>query len=375
MTDLETEDSSTQTRPDEARAPPSGGRGLAWLALLLALLAALGSGYLWWLWWQREQAAGEWQATLTRAVEEAKRANAAARLSLRNEFQQALAEHDDVVTRQLEENVRQHQARAQAAAQTADTSASPGSWRLAETEYLLRIANHRLLMERDAPGAKHLLQLADDLLRETEDFAFHEVRGLLADEMTALGAFQTADVQGVFLRLEALKGAIDRLPLRLPEYIGQPGESAEQDSAGEHAATLPEAAADEPPSMLDTFLQRISGLVRFRRHQDDALRPLLPPQQADYLKMNLRLALDRAQLAALRHHDEVFRTSLADARRWLAHFVDARRPAATAMASELDELMQSNLAADLPDISRSLNRLRQLRDATATDAAPRMRLK
>ena len=361
----------TLASPDERpMAKPKSGRALAALALLIALLAAAGAGYVFWQWWQAEQeaAANDWQGALATALDETAQARTAADTA-RAELQRALdelRERDSEVAKLLAESTRQREALANAlASQTGAAKTAPGTWRVAEAEYLLRIANHRLLMERDASGARHLLQLADDILREAEDFAFHDVRALLAEEITTLAQFADADVQGVFLRLEAVKGSLGQLPLRLPEYIAATGESNEQT-----AAVSPPAPPAEPTSMWATLAQRLTGLVRFRQHQRDARRPLLPPEQADYLHMNLRLALDRAQLAALRHDAEVFRVSLTEAREWLATFVDARGPAATNMAAELNDLLQTNLAGELPDISRSLARLRQLRTQTAVaDAA------
>ena len=347
---------------ERASAPPKSGRALAALALLIAMLAAAGAGYALWQWWQ---AAQEDAATLAAALDEAAQARQAAD-AVREELRHALGERDRQVSQLLEEGTRQREALAEAAAgQSADSRTSPGAWRLAEAEYLLRIANHRLLMERDASGAKHLLQLADDILRDSRSFAFHDVRALLAEEMAALATFADADVQGVFLRLEALKGRLRQLPLRLPEYIATPPEEAQPADA-----TSPPTTPAEPASMLASLAQRLTNLVRFRRHQGDATRPLLPPQQADYLHMNLRLALDRAQLAALRHDAEIFRLSLTDAREWLSEFVDARRPVAKDMAQELDGLLQTNLASELPDISRSLTLLRQLRAGNAVAGAP-----
>ena len=352
-------------------AKPKSGRALAALALLIALLAAAGAGYVYWQWWQaeREAAANDWQGALATALDETAQARTAADTA-RAELQQALGElreRDSEVAQLLAESTRQREALAAAlASQTGAAKTAPGTWRVAEAEYLLRIANHRLLMERDASGARHLLQLADDILREAEDFAFHDVRALLAEEITALAGFTDADVQGVFLRLEAIKGSLRQLPLRLPEYIAATsGESNEQTDA---ASTPP--APPEPTSMWAALAQRLTGLVRFRQHQGGARRPLLPPKQADYLHMNLRLALERAQLAALRHDAEVFRVSLTEASEWLATFVDARGPAAINLAAELNDLLQTNLAGELPDISRSLARLRQLRTQTAVaDAA------
>ena len=123
------------------------------------------------------------------------------------------------------------------ASDSAPAPAAPRDWQLAEVEYLLRLANHRVRLERDADGATDLLTAADETLARLDDFAFHEVRALLAEETASLRAFEGADVAGVFLRLEAAKGLIDQLPLRLPAYAGEAsayaGEAAYAAYAGE----------------------------------------------------------------------------------------------------------------------------------------------
>jgi len=214
-------------------------------------------------------------------------------------------------------------------------------------EYLLTIANHRLLMQRDTAGALDLLALSDRVLADLDEFRFHEVRSMLADEQLALRTFDFPDTQGLFLRLEAVKGSLDHLPLRLPEYTAEDSDAPSEPG--------------EENSMLAAFLGRLEGLVRFRHHEGEAVRPLLAPAEAEYLEQHLRLALERAQLAVLRGDQGIFETSLRAARDWLHRFVDPNRPAVVETLGELDALRSIDLTARPPDISGSLERFRELR--------------
>ena len=54
---------------------------------------------------------------------------------------------------------------------------SEREWKLAEVEYLLRIANHRILMERDVVAARDLLSAADAVLNDLDDFRCISVVG------------------------------------------------------------------------------------------------------------------------------------------------------------------------------------------------------
>ena len=327
--------------------PRRTGRILAAFALLLSLVAIGGSGYLVYLAWLNEPdarfeaAIGAYQGDLAN-------------------FQRATSEEVAALREELaghgEELAAQRQALAQASAamtdavvdEVASAPPTPREWRLAEVEYLLTVANHRLLLQDDAKGAERLLALSDGVLADLDDYRFHEVRALLAEERLSLKTFDHADTQGVFLRLEAVKELLDRLPLRLPEYAAA---DADDGPAGDN----------EDSTLLDAFLDRLSGLVRFRQHDGEAIRPLLAPEQAEYLEQHLRLALERAQLAVLRRDQEIFEISLRAARTWLHRFVDPSRTAVAHALGELDELQRIDLDVPAPDISRSLGRFRELR--------------
>ena len=333
--------------PPTVPSKPRTGRILATFAVLLSLVAIGGSGYLVYMAWladpdaRFEAAIGAYQGDLANF----QRATAEDVAALREELA-ALGVELAAQRRTL------GAARAAMTEAVADNVASappaPREWKLAEVEYLLTVANHRLLMQDDAKGAVRLLALADRVLADLDDYRFHEVRALLAEEQLSLKTLGYADTQGVFLRLEAVKELLDRLPLRLPEYASDDADGA-----------LPADSHDA--SLLDAFVDRLGSLVRFRRHDGEAIRPLLAPEEAEYLEQHLRLALERAQLAVLRRDQEIFEISLRAARDWLHGFLDPSPTAVAQAIGELDELRSIDLEIRTPDISRSLDRFRELR--------------
>jgi uroporphyrin-3 C-methyltransferase len=219
---------------------------------------------------------------------------------------------------------------------------SPREWKLAEVEYLLRIANHRLLMERDVDAALNLLRAADEILLELDDFGLYQVRAALADELLALGSVRGNDVQGIYLRLEAIKGRLMELPLDLPEYLSR---SAEPET--EQALSFWEALRAE-----------LSGYLALRRF-DGSTKPLLAPEEAVYLELNLRLMLERSQLAALRRQQVVYEQSIATARDWLGEYLDPDNLEVAQVVGELESLLEIQLDQQLPDVSGSLTALLQ----------------
>ena len=217
-------------------------------------------------------------------------------------------------------------------------------WQLAEVEYLLRLANHRLSMERDVAGSLRLLRSADEMLAGLGDSALVEVRSALASEILSLQQMQDVDVQGLYLRLDALKGQLAELALAQPQF-----------------AVPPSAAVDrQPADFWQALADEFGKLLRFRR-VDAQIRPLMAPDEAVYLELNLRLMLEQAQLAVLKRDEAVFTSSLGNAGQWVGDHLDATDPRVQTLSNALAELRLVQLNRALPDISASLEALRKVR--------------
>lgn len=332
---------------DEVETPPPAkakGRALAFLALLLALAAAGGVGYLYYeLVYlkplaQIEQLDDELDSRysglenqLSARIASLQESTQSAIESVRGEQAERLASNEDAVLETLNEAL----------------NAAPPSqreWKLAEAEYLMRVANHRVLMEQDSNGALSLLQAADQIMAELDDFALYQVRARLADEIIALRQVPRDDLQGIYLRLEAIKSQVDALPLPEPAYV---------DARREETAER---------SVWQTLAEELKQFVRVRSLSgEEALKPLLAPEEERYLELNLRLALEQAQLATLKRHQEVFEQSLLNVRSWLVDHADTTDERTTALLSQVDELLIIELARPLPDVSGSLNELLSIR--------------
>lgn len=239
-----------------------------------------------------------------------------------------------------------------------DSSPDPRAWRIAEVEYLLRIANNRLLLERDPRAADQMLASADAILEELDDYALHDVRAMIAEERMALVNTNAANVQSIFLTLEAIKEALPELPLKQPEYFDASGGEAMEASPDE----TEEVSDPEPESFTGALEKRFFGLFEFRTRESVAPRPLIRPEEAIYLELNLRLALERAQLSMLRGDQTLFAASVNAAREWLDQYVDPDHAVTRHIAQDLDRLAGLDIEQPMPDISGSLARLREIRN-------------
>ena len=323
---------------DARSTTTTGGRGLGVLAVLLALTALAGAGYLYYRLLYLNPTAEMAAQVASTGADVALLESRVRRLA--DEQSSALEQQRGEVQEQAEQLAATEESlRARLNEISRQGPPDPREWRLAEAQYLLRIANHRLLMERDVAGALRLLRAADRILVEMDDFALHPVRAVLADEILALERVEGVDVQGIFLRLEALKGALGELPLRLPAYL---------------------ASSDEPKQtgkgFWETLKAQLQSYLQVRRF-DGSVKPLLAPEEAVYLELNLRLMLERAQLAALRRDQLIYAQSLATAQQWIEDYLDPESGVVERVQEELEALGGVSLDRPLPDISGSLNAL------------------
>lgn len=227
----------------------------------------------------------------------------------------------------------------------ADKGKDPMLWRLAEVEFLLSVANHRLMLERDVNTALTALQDADRRLETIGDPALIPVRKAIAGEMTALTSVEIPDVTGMALRLSSLTDNIEKLPLVSRERV-------KTDLA------MDDSVVDDVNQLMSKILQDLKGVVTIRR-SDEPIEPLLPPDEQQYLAQNLALKLEEARIALLHRNTVTFRENLTDTREWVQRYFDPDSAAVHTVVATVDDLQGVELSPELPDISGSLRELRR----------------
>lgn len=213
-------------------------------------------------------------------------------------------------------------------------------WLLSEVEYLLRLANQRLNLERDAKGAELMLSAADQVIREIDDPSLTPARVVLAEEILALQSVPGADIQGVYASLNSLMTNISNMPDADSIFLNERGEK--QELFGEAA-----------PSAFDKMIEALREAVSIRR-LDEPVKPMLSPNQNFFLSQNLRLMLEQAALAVLARDDDAFQAGLQKSEDWLRIYFDTSHQNVSAQLESIQALKTKQLSYDLPDISRSL---------------------
>ena len=217
--------------------------------------------------------------------------------------------------------------------------------------------------------AKRALTLADDRLRSVADPAILEVRRALSQELSALERVQLPDISGIALDLSSLVQTVSALPLKgdgdRPDWIAD----AQADQSGKDSSTASSVDKDKP-GFFAAWMRRLAddlgNLIRVRR-VDETQSPKLDNSERFLAFENLRLHLLVAQLAVLRSDQAVYEENLTTARTWLNDYFESSSESQR-FDARLSELMQIDIAQELPNISESLTLLRsQIGARTSTE--------
>ncbi len=321
--------------------------GFLKLLLIIVLLGAIGlAGF--WLYLQQGES-----SELVMVLDQQQRSITALQQQLSDEKEQRQRqklEQQELLT-DLHGRINSHSKRLRELSTT-----TRDDWLLAEAEYLMRLANQRLLTERNTKNATSLLETADQILRDLDDVDLFPVRKTLASDITALRMASDIDREGLYLRLNALAESLTALPLLSANPAGERDVVEIDSDAGDASGWR-----DTLQASFNNLWQHLSTLVRVQR-REGGVEPLLSADEEQYIRHNLRFMLEQAQLALLREEPEVYRHSLVKARDWTLQYFSLNDQSAVLVA-QLEAASSEPVIQVLPDISGSLEELRVFIDS------------
>ena len=245
-----------------------------------------------------------------------------------------------------------------------DLSKNRDDWALSEIEQVLSTASQQLQLAGNVQGALIALQNADRSLSRSDKPQFIAIRRAIARDMEKLKALPALDTAGVALRLDNVINQVDTLPLL----------SGEQPVLPDNSPVTTTGAAPAPTTVvarIEAAWRQWSGgmwndvrqLVRVRS-VDTPEALMLSPTQNYFVRENLKLRLLNARLALLARNETSFRDDLATSQDTLAKYFDTRARATQAAQALLRQVQGNNLAIELPDLSDSLNAVRNYKART-----------
>jgi uroporphyrin-3 C-methyltransferase len=219
-------------------------------------------------------------------------------------------------------------------------------WQLAEVEYLMRVAQHKLILQDDFEGAAITLQAASDKIALTGDPGLLPVRVMISEEIADLKTRKRPDLVGMTLILAQLARQVRVL---------EPGFAVRVDVA-------PDApAAPEPQDWLDKIDRFVDSLISVR--YEDAAPTEIEANVANVsetLEDNLKLA----RWAVLDRDAYQYAQLIEQSLRLVREFYDldnaANHDFNHDFMRQLQDLQKTQLRPEKPDITGSLRELQRI---------------
>ncbi|HEX5373671.1 MAG TPA: uroporphyrinogen-III C-methyltransferase [Aquabacterium sp.] len=201
-----------------------------------------------------------------------------------------------------------------------------------DIEAALRVAMQQASLSGSAEPLVSALQTADERLARTQQPRLDPVRRAVAKDLDRLKATRVADLPTLAIRLDEAIRLVDELPLlQAPVSTRTPAPaSAGKSTPGASAAAATTASAPWSDRLLHwgqqasrVVWQEAQGLIRVTRiDKPDAM--LLAPDQAFFLRENLKLRLLNARLGLLSRQTGTATADLQSARQSIDRYFDTR---------------------------------------------------
>jgi len=216
---------------------------------------------------------------------------------------------------------------------------------LAEVEQILLIASQQLQLAGNVKAALIALESADSRLQRADSAQFTGLRRAIRRDLDRLKSTPYVDLLGMSVRLDSLDREVDSFPLAMYERPAEDKPAAARPDESALARLAREAWQD------------LRSLVRVQRIDREEV-PLISPPQEFFLRENLRLRLMSARVALLAHEEDSFKADTRAAVAWLQRYFDTKDRRVGVALAALKQLAAAEVAIDVPDISGSLEAVR-----------------
>jgi len=203
---------------------------------------------------------------------------------------------------------------------------------LADVEAAIRVAMQQSAITGSAEPLVLVLRQSDERLARYNQPRLERVRRAIAQDLDRARNAGATDISVLTLRLDEVIRQVDELPLlsvpvgrgavRTPARAASVGAASAAGAASTPAASSWKTVLGENWTLLGERLwQDVRGLVRVTRI-DHPEAMLMAPEQAFFLRENLKLRLLNARLALMSRQYDIAQSDLRDAQVALEHYFD-----------------------------------------------------
>lgn len=221
---------------------------------------------------------------------------------------------------------------------------------VADIEQTLLLAQQQLRLAGNVRAALIALEAAEARLARLGKPQFSHLQEAIGRDIARLKLLPAADIAGINARLDVLVQNVDKLRL-------------DTDRAPAEPVTQAAASGDRWQRLWQETVNELKQLVRVRR-VDKTDPALVAPEQAWFLRENLKLRLLAARLAMLNRDEASFRNDLIIAQDWVARHFSPQDALTKSMLASLRELQTLSVAQQEADLTDSIKALRGIRVQT-----------
>ena len=307
------------------------------VALVALLVAALALAAAAWSWFDNHERVRDLKTELGRRLADSGKDVSETRLLARN-ADDAMRQIAEKVARIEGEMASSQQQQLALETLYKDLAQGRDQWALAEIEQVLLTAAQQLQLAGNVKAAIIALEGADTRLQHLNKPQFTALRRAIAADLANLRSVPSLDEVGASARIEALVARHASWPLA----SAQVSEAVPAARTGARATDIGQELWSE-----------LKSLVQIRRiGSNEAV--LLPPDQAFFLRENLRLRLLSARLALLTQDQAAFGADLNAASELLSRYFNTRDAGVADALKEIKRLSSLQIATKLPGIDASL---------------------
>jgi uroporphyrin-3 C-methyltransferase len=229
------------------------------------------------------------------------------------------------------------------ASQGGDVNAFP----LAEVDYLLRLADAKLKLERNVAAARLALEVAQQRLKAVNESSMASVQTMLGEALASLRGVKLPDLSAMAHKVAEMQQEIGGLPVRI--ISGVPDIKNRVKPAASIAVS-DDAKRSWWDRATEAVWNQFKDIVVIRRVRSEA-PPLIAMEEEFFLRQNLRLELESMRTALLRGDAEAYRDSYDLVLDWTQTYFDPQDERVAAFLAELKALQAVEFNPYIPDLA------------------------
>lgn len=219
---------------------------------------------------------------------------------------------------------------------------NPFEWKLSEAFYLINQAQNLGLMSNNIQSAIFYLKTADQALKDINDNDIIKLREQIFKDISLLSSLPKLETIGIGLRLEALIYNVNGFVLS--GYVDP--KSLEQKTQSNQVS---DNVADWKSNILQSAKDFSLKFIEIRKRTSDHAVEFISPDQAMFLKENIKTRLLMAKQEAYNHDEQNYKRNLNECLGLINDYFDKDVPSTNYAIEEIKALVKMPVTVDTPD--------------------------